>query len=454
MGLRNLARNAIKTFAEAMGYTVQEHHRIETTDEDIRDMLTISLADMVTNDFSLPVNGSGQRAQWLDDLADDFVQTTFADVVKAAYDTGDCIIVPAWNGRVVENIIIDADNFAVLDGSTKDVTAVAYTADKVKMGNVEYFLRVIIEYKNGVNTYKASVTKSDGTPNALPLTSIPKWANYLPEWSIQNVDRLLVGRMKCPYRDARHPNSVKGTPLCANAQREIMELRNAYNMLSDEAKLSGKFVVMPKEYFKAGTKRVLGDDGLMHTETITRVPVGKEKVIMATDGGSGDINQASRQPFAFEPTIRDESIKNLIEQWSVALENKVGVSRGVLSQMNDENYANVDNVRKTTIKTQAFIGKTRKLAQSFFDDLVYAWDKIGNYYTLSPMGDYELTFDWSDEYINTFADHMNGLMTGYTIGAADAVDYRMWFFKEPPDVAQANVQRIGLAKAGSMMGES
>jgi hypothetical protein len=260
--------------------------------------------------------------------------------------------------------------------------------------------------------------------------------------------------MKYPYRDAHHPNSVKGTPLCQNAQREIMELRNAYNLLSDEALLSGKFVVMPKEYFKAGTKRVLGDDGLIHTETVTRLPLGKEKVIMATDGGGGDINQASRQPFAFEPTIRDESIKNLIEQWSIALENKVGVSRGVLSQMNDENYANVDNVRKTTIKTQTFIGKTRKLAQTFFDDLVYAWDKIGNYYNLAPMGDYELTFDWSDEYINTFADHMNGLMTGYTVGAADAIDYRMWFFKEPPDVAEANVQRIGLARSGNIMGES
>ena len=61
------------------------------------------------------------------------------------------------------------------------------------------------------------------------------------------------------------------------------------------------------------------------------------------------------------------------------------------------------------------------------------------------MGDWFAEYKWSDDYINTFSDQQNALLAGESIGATDAVDYRMFVMGEAPEVARERVAEI---KAG------
>lgn len=451
MSLKSMAYNKIRTFAQKLGLSVQDGpERKPIAGLSARDMMTIKLSNMVTTQFSLPVSGDNQRALWLDGLADGFARDRLSMAIKKAYDTGDCIIVPAWNGANIESLVIDGDSFAITAANGDTITQLVYRADSVTIKMTLYELMVSISLVDGTNVYRAYVAK-DGIADGTPLGVVPKWASYKPEWGIAGVDRLLIGRMKSPTYDDRDPNNVKGTPICYRSVVPMTEIDYLMRMLHDEMELSQKFLEMPKQYFKNVYHNVKGVDGTISRVPEAVLPKGKERVIMSTEGGGANLD-AANQPFLYSPTIREANIINALEAQYRAFENTVGVSPGVLSKMNDANYSNVDNVRKTTINTQNFIDASRKKAESFLEDLVYSWDVLADYYNILPTGDYELSYNWSDEYINTFSDHMSMLVNGQTIGACDAVDYRMWAFKEPPDVAQVRVNEIAQSRGAEAVG--
>ncbi len=92
------------------------------------------------------------------------------------------------------------------------------------------------------------------------------------------------------------------------------------------------------------------------------------------------------------------------------------------------------------------------MADQTIDDLLYSWDVLLNHYGY-PTGEYTRDRDWSDEYIETFADKRDALVSGYTIGATDALDYRLFVLGEAPEVAAQRVAEIAAARQASVYGE-
>ena len=144
----------------------------------------------------------------------------------------------------------------------------------------------------------------------------------------------------------------------------------------------------------------------------------------------------------WSPEIRYQAYIEAIDKQEQLVERAVGVSPGLISNANDQNYQNVDNVRKGQQRTIGFIEKARRSFDRMMEDLVYAWDVLANYYGIDGVGDYELTRDWSTEYIETFADQQSAILAGNAIGATDAADYRVWLYGETPETAKERVAEI------------
>lgn len=248
------------------------------------------------------------------------------------------------------------------------------------------------------------------------------------EWFIPNVDRLLVARFRSHAIDPRNPNSVKGVPICFGAGSHIAEIHYLLDQMHAEFDLSEKFVMADKRMFR---KEWRGGDA------VTVLPRGKERVIMDVQGyGEGQgISE-------WAPDIRYQAYLEALDKQEQLVERAVGVSSGIISRPNDMNYQNVDNVRKSQQKTMAFVETARRGLESTLNDLVYIWDVLANYYGINPMGAYEVGFDWSDDYVETFADKQAAILAGEAIGATDAVDYRMHVMNEDPEVARLRVEEI------------
>lgn len=395
-----------------------------------------ALADLMLLQSSMPISGDTERALWLDDVSDYFFRNKAKTAICTAFETGDCIIIPSWTGRNIQNVIVGADDFEVLEAVGDEITSVAYVIDRATKNNQEYILLQAIELveytaqdgsQSYANRYRIYVTKN-GNIVRDGLSIFPQWQGFTQEWYIPNVERLLIGRYRSFAENPTDINSIKGAPICFGASDAIEEIHYLLDQMHTEFGKSEKAIMADKRLFK---KEWIGN------ETQTVLPRGRERLFMDISG------QASEFPIKeWAPEIRYQAYLDNIDKQEKLVEHAVGVSSGIISTPDDVNYQNVDNVRKSQQKTMGFISSARRQGESCLLGLVYSWNVLANYYGINPIGDYDVNFDWSNEYVETFTDRQNAILAGNAIGATDAVDYRMFVMDESPETAQNRVAEI------------
>lgn len=399
-----------------------------------------ALADLMLLQSSMPISGNTERALWLDDVSDHFFRNKAKTAVCTAFETGDCLIIPSWTGRNIQNVIVGADDFEVLEAVGDEVTAVAYVLDRATKNNQEYILLQAIELveytaqdgsQSYANRYRIYVTRNGSiVKNGLSL--FEQWQGLTTEWYIPNVEKLLIGRYRSFTQNPTDINAIKGAPICYGASDAIAEIHYLLDQMHTEFGKSEKAIMADKRLFK---KEWSG--GNMKTV----LPRGRERLFMDIGGASNDFPIKE-----WAPDIRYQAYLDDIDKQEKLVERAVGVSSGIISTPEDISYQNVDNVRKSQQKTMGFISSARRQGESCLMGLVYAWNILANYYGINPIGDYDVNFDWSNEYIETFADRQNAILAGAAIGATDAVDYRMFVMEESPETAQNRVAEIKAAQ--------
>lgn len=421
----------------------------------VESMVSESLANLMLFGYQMPVSGSSERAIALDGVSDEFVRDKLAVAVSMGFLTGDSITVPSWNGRSMDNVVVDSGSFAVLGANGHRITSMIYVVDEkqIKYGPRYTLLRLIelVRYtaQDGTtamgNRYKTYIAK-DGTITDLPLSEFPDWAeSNEEEWFIPNVDRLLIGRYRSFTLDPRRPNAQKGVPICFGASAAIREIHYLTEQMHNEFGLSEKAIIADKTLFKKEFQR---DSSGKIIDSRVVMPKGRERLFMDVGGRGGDTSRPLVQEWA--PTIQLQPYVDALEKQYQEVEKAVGVSSGILSNLNDQSYQNVDNVRKSTLKTQSFINTARRVCEEYLDDMMYAWNAIMNFYGVTAVGDYEVQYQWSDDYINTFTDQQSAILAGESIGATDAVDYRMLVMGESPEVARQRVDEIKAKKGRAL----
>lgn len=417
-------------------------HREKGARYSVESEISETLADIILGGFALPVAGESERAMWLDSVSERFVRRQARLSLVTAFVSGDCIVVPSWNGRNIQNVVIPSEDFIVTECFGDEITACAYVLDRKERNDEVYKLMQAIELvpyetAGGVtyaNCYRAFIARGD-SPAPVREGVIPEWDAFVEdgEWHVPNVDRLLVGRFRSSTIDPNCPNAVKGAPICFGASEPISEIHYLLSQMHDEFQLSEKMVMAGKRLFQ---REWHGD------EAVTVLPRGKDRLIMTLGGQTDQISEWS-------PDIRYQAYLEAIDKQEQLVERAVGVSSGIISRPNDMNYQNVDNVRKSQQKTISFVNTARRQAESMLDDLLYAWDVLANYFGISPVAPWERSFDWSDDYIETFADKQAAILAGNAIGATDAVDFRMFLFDESPEAARERVEEIKAAQSSS-----
>lgn len=418
-------------------------YRLQGESYSVEAEVSEALANLMLMDSSMPVMGTSERALWLDGVSDDFMRAKASAAVSTGFLTGDCIVVPSYNGRGIVNVVVGSDDFEILACNGDEITSCSYVVDSKLRNNERYTLLQVVdlvgyEANDGTsayaNRYRMFVARN-GALLGTDLSKFPEWERlYENEWYVPNVDRLLVARFKSHTVDHSRVNSIKGVPVCYGASEPISEIHYLLDQMHNEFHLSEKMIIADKRFFK----KEFGRDGVASTV----LPRGKERLFM-------DVRNTGTESVGihdWSPEVRYQAYLDAIDKQEKLVERAVGVSSGIISTPNDLNYQNVDNVRKSQQKTIGFINTARKQAEKTFAQLVYIWDTLANYHGINAQGDYELVYDWSDEYIETFADKQAAILAGESIGATDAVDYRMFVYGEAPDVAKSRVEEIKAAK--------
>ena len=404
----------------------------KSRDISIESIMSESLASLLLSGASMMVEGEGERADRVRDAADELVARTAQVAVAQAFVTGDALVVPRMVGEKFSNFLVGAEQFAILAANGDELTDVAYVADKVVSGTTTYRLVQRMRYSDGTLLMQAKVLGEDGAE--LPLSRFARWDGVEAEQTIDGASGLPVGRLRSFAVDHARPNSRYGAPICIGASRPIREAHYLLEQQHEEFALSEKGVIADKSMLST---RVRDRDGSMTTEVT--LPRGKERLWTPVTGtGNLDESQLFK---VYAPTIQNTPYAEALEQQFQLIEKAVGVDAGILSRANDLNYMNVDNVRKSMLKTQAFIQQARHMFETCAGELATAWDMWLDIAGV-PSGEWSWAIDWSDDYINTFADQRESILAGIGVGAMDAADYRSFVMGEPEQVARARVDEI------------
>lgn len=259
--------------------------------------------------------------------------------------------------------------------------------------------------------------------NQVPLSSISSWGQIPERIEVQNVSRLLLGRIKSPTIDYKNPNNPNGSKITTGLDDIMKECICAYNRFNKE--------------FNDKETLIFADKTMFDYDDNERLRLGSKSGIMQLLRGDDNTQLID----VFSPVIRAEELIKGLEVNLGFLETGCGLSSGILTAPKTNN-ATATEILAGTRNTYAYVSSFRKQIQQGVEELIYAIDVLLNANNLAPLGEYSVTFDWSSAFVTHLTEEFNQLMQGETIGAISIAEIRSWLTEEDLQTATEEVEKI------------
>lgn len=334
-----------------------------------------SLSNKAVTDSTMTVKDAGgkdsRRSEWIGAG----LQKVWAHnkvIVSQALGKGGKVLVPyVQSGRPYVDVI-DQSRMVITAMRGDEITGATLMAD---IGNVDgkvYYRFADYELVGNVHTIHNRATTDRGSP--VEMSIVPEWEGILPEITINGVEHILFGYLKCP-QDSREDKQIMGVPITYGGEETIRDLHDCLNDMRREYRLKQSFVGADDRLF--GKDNKLPDNGLFK----------KFKQSGLKDGSFWEI---------FDPAIRDSSYLARFQQLCGMLESTVGVSPGILTKA-EKTYVTDDEIKQQNSDTFAMVDSIRANIEAAFSQVAYALDVLAEFHGATPagaMGDWQIIWDW------------------------------------------------------------
>ena len=357
------------------------------------------LARYVVNDSNFEIKGENARAELLNKTAQSMWKK-IKKIVSYSFGTGGVILVPyVKNGKIYYNPVpqsrmtIDKQEGELITGATilaekKEIISSLKTVIYYRWTNYEI-------NDNGILTITQQYSDEKGKKIPTPIF----WKDINEVLSISNVDRVPFGYIKSP-QDSKKIDNIYGVPITYGAKHTIEEIKLTLKNIADEFEAKKVKLFIDKTAF--------GKDEKPSSVYYEKLDTGKD-----------DFWEL------FDPSIRESSYYARLQEQYARLEIEVGTSKGILTEPTSS-YENVDAVRRAMFDTASLIDDARTLVEEGLTDFFIACNVLANAYNLSPIGEYETNFDWSNAYLEDTVGEFNQLTVGLDKGIIKKAELRNW----------------------------
>lgn len=421
--------------ANKFGLELQEK---ATFIDDYSNVNDISLTSVIANristitmlDSGATIEGQNKRAEFLQNFLQEFLANRMSVAAEVSLGTGDCLIKPYTDGKYIGIDIIPNNNFYICESVGNHIKSCIIKSDEYKTKNGDLFQRYEtqkieeIKTENGIISTLVIYNNAFKNGNEISLSDVPGWQNIQPVIYIYNTENLLFGRYKCPTVNRNNINSVNGVKITYGLDSIIKNATEAYKRFNTEFELKETFIFADKSIFKRTTNGNI------------ELPKGKEKMFMNIDAGDkeGLIQE-------YSPIIRSNELEKGLEVNLKILELLCGLSAGILTAPTTT-YATATEMKASLQATFAYITNFRKVLENGTKELLNAINILCNVNNITPIGDYEIKFDWSSSYIENIEEQFNRLMQLESINGVDVAEVRAWAMDENYQEAKAKVMEI------------
>ena len=399
----------------------------DTTKENLTAIFANTLSTLAFCDSAVSINaGKNKPPTMRTQLLDDIMQEQWKNIKQNISIGNGCGMIASLPysvdngmGRKIYIDTVTKDRIFVTGVQGNEITAVTVISDFAVIDNKIYTRWTDYSVENSVYIIRQKATH-EGNP--IVLNSVDDWANIIPEIRIAGVERLPIGIYKCPTSN-RRPNTIDGVPI-------------TYGCNATMDKIS-KCLIDVEEEFEDKKAMIFADGKLFD---------GDNKIssrIFKSIKAGGKLGENSLID-VFDPAFRETSYFAKLEQYFTILEKEVGTSRGILTDLSVSG-ATATEIKRSTYQTFAICDDIHTNAEKYINDLVYGINVLANYYSMTPVSEYEISFTWSYALLEDTDSTFNQLLQAHSKGAVDTAEIRQFVTDaETLEESQDKVNQIKL----------
>ena len=339
----------------------------------------------------ITIDGSA-RAEWLQEQIDN-VYFKIREWVEYGLAYGTVILKP--NGNGVD--FVTPDNFIVTDSFNGEITGIVFLNFEEVGKN--YYTR--LEYHRFVEdvyaiTNRCYIGKTKNDRGELIEIDKTPWSGLLEEAFIQNVENPLYGVLKTPHANNIDINSPVGLPVFSDAIEELKDLDIAYSRNSKEILDSKRTVLLDSDKLLPSGGKVANTSAHFG---LVRESMGLPDYVKNVYGnGQEDFYQE------INPQLNTDTRLTGLNALLSQIGYKVGYSNGYFVFNESGGIQTATEVESNDRRTIQLIKDVRDKIEGCLDGLIYALNAFADLYNLSPVGEYEIVYDFGDITYNVEED--------------------------------------------------
>ena len=414
--IQYILNNIFKINTQTTNKEINDNSKYASLYESIDDINFASifankLANYTISDSSMNIEGDNARVELLDKTGQSMWKKA-KKITSMAFGYGGVIIVPYVKGGKIYYNLVPQNRLTIdkIDGEL--ITGATVLAER-KVINSSTKQTVYLRWTNyQIENGNMVITQqySDEKGNKIPAPDF--WKDIQEVKTITNVDRVLFGYIKSPINN-RKANDKYGVPITYGCDATILEIKETMKQLIREYELKEAFVGVDATLYDG--KGSLPKSGLWRR----------------IDSGRDDFFEV------FDPQFRDYTTR--LQELYKRLEHEVGTSYGILSEVESQN-ATATEIKHAMYDTFTICDDMRTNIEKGLEDFFYACNVLANAYNLSPMGEYELSFDWSYSLLEDTQTEWSQLTYAQNKGIVSKAELRQWL--KPDETLEQSEQAI------------
>lgn len=296
--------------------------------------------------------------------------------------------------------------------------------------------------------YESSSKDSLGAPVTLQVR--PEWQDIEPIAYLPGLEKLPIGYFVTPIVNTVDPSSELGAAMFAPAIPQIIDADVQFSRLDWEYEGGELGVDIDDQYLKP-----LGENGqaLTDSEALRRFGVPAKALDKTMPehtqrlfrGLNIDTGIADGGTFyqVFAPSLRDGNYLSGLNQYLRHVEQKVGLSYGVLSQVS-ELEKTATEIMSSKQKLYATVSDLQAALEDALRGLIDALDFWADQVDSAPpaSGELQISFHWDDSIIVDRLTEMSQWQAELQLGLRSKAEYRQHFYGEDEETAAAAVAAI------------
>ncbi len=428
MFIKNLWNKILAMFQRKTSSTDREYQDNEYYNmqyQNIKDInynaiFSTKLSNYCANESSIIIEETNKRAKYMNEIAQE-IWNDRKRIFNRMLGTGGVFVIPFYAKGEMQYNIVPQFRVSINEMIGKKIVNMTVLADVYiqKNGFTKTMCYRWTDYsiENGREVIRQRYTDENGGVVGKPDI----WKDINDEFIISNVEKITCGYFKSPI-DNRMNKDDYGVPLTYGCESTIKEIKITLKQIIDEFEAKKVFIGVDYTMFK---KDKNGHDILPDSPLYKKFNADKD-----------DLWEV------FDPAFRDSSYYARLQELYARLEKQIGTSKGILTEVETQD-ATATAIKKALYDTFTIVADTRDAFEKGFTDLLDGINILANYYNITPMGDYEVNFDWSYDLLESTEETFNQLTQGNSMGVVKDEEVRQFIFPdEDIEEAKKAIQEI------------